>query len=49
MNARSMLYHFGVSLLMVWLVHIMIVTVVMLLGVVRASWFETVLLMSPAH
>ena len=49
MNARSLLYHFGVSLLTVWLVHILIVTVMVLFGVVRSSRFETVMSVAPTH
>jgi len=44
MNARSILYHFGVSLLLVWLVHMVIVLGLLVAGVVRQNWADASLL-----
>ena len=46
MNPRSLFYHFGVSLLLVWLVHMVVVAVLIVAGVVRQSWAESAVLSS---
>lgn len=43
MNVRSIVYHFGASLLLVWLVHVVIVAGLIVAGVVRQSWTESIL------
>ena len=44
MNARSIVYHFGLSLLLVWLVHMVIVAGLIMAGVVRQTWTDSSLL-----
>lgn len=46
MKPHSLLYHFGASLLLVWLVHMLIVAGLTVVGVVRQSWADTALLTS---
>jgi hypothetical protein len=43
MNARLLLYHFAVSLLLVGLVHVVVAAGLVVAGVVRQSWAESFL------